>query len=130
MIREFRGEYRFLSNFIGGVEQKYQAAKCVNPNDRNLILQLTAGQAKRAGQRVQIRRDWERIKLDVMKNLLIEKFSQEPFRSQLITTDPQEIQEGNIWGDKFWGVDLDTGYGENHLGNMLMEVRTQLISET
>lgn len=32
--------------------------------------------------------------------------------------------EGNTWGDKFWGV--CDGEGENHLGKLLMEVRAEL----
>ncbi len=36
------------------------------------------------------------------------------------------LQEGNRWGDTFWGVDLRTGKGENKLGKILMRVRKEL----
>ena len=35
------------------------------------------------------------------------------------------IVEGNTWGDVFWGV--CNGIGENHLGNILMDVRDEII---
>jgi hypothetical protein len=38
------------------------------------------------------------------------------------------LVEGNRWGDQFWGVDLRTGLGENHLGKILMKVRDELRS--
>ena len=37
-----------------------------------------------------------------------------------------EIIEGNYWHDTFWGVDEETGVGENNLGKILMEVRANL----
>ncbi len=126
MITEFQGEFRFLSNFIGGVEQKYQAAKAINIEDAKRILQMTAGQSKREGRKIPIRADWETIKVEVMEGLLREKFMKEPFRSQLIATGTKHIQEGNRWGDTFWGVDLRTGEGQNILGRLIMEIRQEL----
>lgn len=38
----------------------------------------------------------------------------------------RQIVEGNTWGDAFWGVDSRTGEGENHLGQILMQVRSEL----
>ena len=39
------------------------------------------------------------------------------------------LEEGNGWHDTFWGVDLKTGEGENHLGRILMQVREELREE-
>ena len=36
------------------------------------------------------------------------------------------LEEGNWWGDIFWGVDKKTGAGENNLGKILMKVREEL----
>lgn len=36
------------------------------------------------------------------------------------------IQEGNYWGDTFWGVDLKKREGENNLGKLVMEIREKL----
>ena len=125
-IKEFRDEYRWLSNFIGGVEQKYQAAKCKHEEDAQKILRMKPGEAKRAGRKVEMRENWEEIKLTVMEDLLRSKFNSEPFRTNLIKTGNMEIIEGNTWGDKFWGVDLQSGIGENHLGKLIMKIRSEL----
>ena len=125
-VSEFRDRFSFLSNFVGGVEQKYQAAKCVNKEDREKILKMTPGQSKRAGQKVELRKDWEDIKLDIMYQLVKETFSKEPFRTMLLRTENMILEEGNTWGDKFWGVSLKGGKGENHLGKILMRVREEL----
>lgn len=129
MIREFKGEHRFLSNFEGGVEQRYQAAKCFHASDAARILALSPGLAKRCGREVRMREDWECVKELFMQQYVVEKFKREPFRSQLLATGDEEIQEGNTWGDVFWGVDLRTGQGENRLGKLLMKVRATLRSQ-
>lgn len=132
-IDSFQGKNRFLSNFwrvpieydgdlYPSVEHAYQAAKTDNFQDRLRIrLMPTAGDAKRAGRRVEIRSDWEQVKLDVMYQLVKQKFSAEPLRSQLIATGDNELIEGNTWNDTFWGI--CRGRGENHLGKILMRVR-------
>ena len=131
-VTEFQGEYRFLSNFWIDdndycVEYFYQVAKCKNPEEAaKIMIAATPGQAKRAGRRVEIRDDWDNIKLLVMYILVRIKFKNEPLRSWLLNTGNRELEEGNHWGDKFWGVDLDTGEGENHLGKILMRVRDEL----
>ena len=127
-IKQFTGKYDFLSNFVGGVEQKYQATKCVREDDRERILQMTPGQSKRAGQKVEIREDWEDVKLDIMYQLVKEKFSNEPYKTQLLETADKILEEGNWWGDTFWGVNIKTGRGKNHLGKILMRVREELRS--
>lgn len=124
MICKFQGEFRFLSNFIGGVEQKYQAAKCLHKLDAEKILKMSAVEAKRASRKIEIRPDWDSIKLEVMENLVTEKFSNEPFKSQLIATGDQDLIEGNTWNDTFWGV--CRGVGDNNLGKILMKVRNKL----
>ena len=126
MIEQFQDEFRFLSNFIGGVEQKYQAAKAAKEEDRDRILKMTPGEAKRATRQVEIRPDWDSVKVQVMEELVREKFSKEPFKSLILKTGDEFIQEGNLWKDTFWGVDLRTGKGQNHLGRILMRVRDTL----
>lgn len=42
----------------------------------------------------------------------------------LLRTGEQDLIEGNDWGDTFWGV--DQGIGDNHLGKILMQVRTEI----
>lgn len=136
-IKEFHGEFRFLSNFwpaevvlncrkFPTVEHAYQAAKCANVGDQQAIQMIAKpGAAKRFGRLVCCRLDWSRaMQLDVMEGLLRQKFSVEPLRSTLLATGDAELIEGNQWGDTFWGV--SGGVGENHLGRLLMEVREML----
>ena len=59
--------------------------------------------------------------LDVMRDLVVQKFSDPLLQSLLETTGDEELIEGNHWGDVFWGV--CKGVGENHLGKILMKVR-------
>lgn len=134
MISGFFGQYRWLSNFwyakvvYEGLEyptseHAYQAAKTQDPALRIAISKLrTPGEAKRAGQKVPWNDDFN--KLQVMYDVVKNKFSREPMRSKLLATGNEELIEANTWGDKFWGV--CNGVGENHLGKILMRVREEL----
>lgn len=132
MISEFQGDFRFLSNFwpcviefegikFSSVEHAYQAAKTLDIKERKRIAKLlTPGKAKRAGKELMLRPDWEEIKLSIMRELLIKKFSHRELMFRLKLTEG-ELIEGNNWGDTFWGI--CRGQGENHLGKLLMEIR-------
>lgn len=137
MIKSFTGEYSFLSNFalvdinhlnkcFSSVENAYAASKCKYPEDIDKFVGITSGNAKRMGRRIAIRDDWEDIKLQVMEELLIQKFSKQPFKQKLIDTKDQQIFEGNTWGDTFWGVDINSLSGQNNLGKLLMKIRSQI----
>ena len=141
MIDSFSGSYSFLSNFydmrgFGGVqyagftfptsENAYQAAKCANPCKMSEFIDVSAREAKQLGQRVQLRSDWNIFRLRAMQRILHNKFSTEPLRGWLIATGSERLVEGNHWGDTYWGV--CDGVGQNHLGQLLMELRMELIS--
>lgn len=139
-ITIFRGPYWFLSNFYPcviqyanynwlSVEHAYQAAKTENISEKEQILNaFTAKEAKRLGKTVQIRDDWDNIKIDVMYDLLNIKFFPNPtdnnLTQALLNTGEEEIIHENVWKDTFWGV--CNGVGENHLGKLLMEIRYKL----
>lgn len=136
-IKEFRGEFRFLSNFWDSllwhdgiqyptVEHAFQAAKTLDFHRRWEISKLeTPGEAKRAGRQVVLRPDWEQVKTMVMLELVLQKFARhDGLRRRLLATGDAILIEGNTWGDKFWGV--CNGEGENHLGRILTEVRARL----
>lgn len=135
-ITSFSGEYRFLSNFWPSVvtdeeyryptvEHAYQAAKTTSASHRRDIAWApTAGVAKRLGRRVPIRPDWEDVKIDVMRGLLRQKFAEPTLRAKLLATGTALLVEGNTWGDRFWGQ-CPVGVGENWLGRLLMEIRSQ-----
>lgn len=134
-IASFRNEYRFLSNFwqskatLNGIEyptaeHAYQAAKTLDTEIRLGIRSLeTAGEAKAYGQTIQLRPDWDKIKIPIMKSILISKFiTTDPIMMEkLLETGDAVLIEGNTWGDTFWGV--CNGEGDNWLGILLMNIR-------
>lgn len=132
----FHGENRFLSNFSYSdivyedqlyptVEHAFQAAKTLDLQDRYLIsMASTPGMAKREGRQVQLRPDWEEIKLEVMAKLLRLKFADPELKQLLLATGDDYLEETNTWNDTYWGV--CNGVGENHLGRLLMMVREEL----
>ena len=134
-IDYFREEYEFLSNFYPtkvvfegiiyfNAEAAYQAQKCSNPRDRLQFSRLSADEAKRLGRKIALRSDWDDVKLRIMERIVYEKFVQNPILAQdLLDTGDVPLKEGNYWKDLYWGVDLKTGEGENHLGQILMELR-------
>ena len=137
-IRCFDGEYGFLSNFYeapvtcGGLtyptsEAAYQAQKTLSDEERVQFTTITPGKAKRLGNKVTLRPDWEDVKLGLMEEIVRAKFTQHPDIAEcLLATGDRELIEGNNWHDTYWGVDLDTGQGENHLGRILMQIRQEL----
>jgi len=140
MIDLFRGDNFFLSNFYPctitvskeiypSVEHAYQALKSTNPKIRLPFQnpELTPGKAKRMGKDIILRKDWELIKINIMHTLVLKKFKDKGLARKLINTYPDELVEGNPWGDTFWGV--SNGKGENNLGKILMSVRSSLIAK-
>ncbi len=140
MIERFEGEYKWLSNFypcdieIGRkiyptVEHAYMSAKC-NDKDWKRTCQdnsISPGKLKKLSSKIKVVDNWNEIKLNIMKEFLIQKFNKEPFKTLLIQTGDAHIQEGNTWKDKFWGFDIESNEGENHLGKLIMEIRERLL---
>ncbi|MBO5359703.1 MAG: DUF1768 domain-containing protein [Clostridia bacterium] len=135
IVRCFRSKYSFLSNFYSATvffdgvtylnsESAYQAQKCKNEEERLLFTKLSSDEAKSLGKKVDCREDWDEVKLSLMKDIVYNKFTQNPHLAKALT-DTGEIPlfEGNNWGDLYWGVDLKTGVGENNLGKILMNLR-------
>lgn len=138
-IEHFKGDFEFLSNFADspfihdGIvyptnEHFYQAMKSNSRKERKRIASLKSpGGAKRAGRALELRKDWESIKINVMREGLRLKFVEGSVLAEmLVATYPASLVEGNHWGDKFWGVDIKTGQGKNWLGKLLMERRDEL----
>lgn len=135
-IEGFHNEFEFLSNFVPArvildgvaystVEHAYQAAKSLDLNERIIIQKARGpGQAKKLGQLLTCREDWETVKEHVMFELLIQKFSKSPFLEQLLATGDAYLEETNWWKDTFWGV--CNGKGKNRLGHLLMEIRSHI----
>lgn len=138
-IDRFRGEYGWLSNFAdvkieykgrtyNSVEHAYLSAKCDDAEWKQLCSENhPAGELKKLSKGIPIVPNWENQKITVMKQLLIKKYTQEPFKTKLINTKGKYIEEGNTWYDIFWGVDLKSGFGENYLGKIIMDIREILL---
>jgi ribA/ribD-fused uncharacterized protein len=134
MINSFRGEYYFLSNMyphsaIGkSVEHYFQAAKSTSPEDYQYVVDAVDGyEARTRGKKILMRDDWSECKEDVMHNEIGIKFYCYPSLAKLLLdTGDEELVEGNIWGDRYWGVDIKTNVGENKLGKILMKIREEL----
>jgi len=138
IIKEFQGEYRWLSNFwparvtfdgiqFTSVETAYVAAKTKDREERKRISKMSPGDAKRYGKTIEPV-GWAGRKFEVMLELLRLKFSlQNPvLRNKLIATKNTLLEEGNRWNDVVWGVSLHNGVGANHLGRLLMQVRSEI----
>lgn len=107
------------------VEHFYQAAKTRDPEQRKLIQEAaTPYKARELGRKVQPREDWDDIRLEVMEAGLRKKFAQPRLAAALAATGDALILEGNTWGDTFWGVCRNNG--RNHLGRLLMQIRSEL----
>lgn len=136
-IKGFEGEYRYLSNFwpclvefedivYNCSEGAYQAAKTLDLNLRREFQLLDGSKSKKLGRKIQIREDWDGVKLDVMYTICKNKFlSNSDLKHKLLSTQDAYLEETNWWNDKFWGV--CKGVGENHLGKILMKIRQELL---
>lgn len=118
---EIENGFEFNGLRFRNSEAAFQAEKCANPEDKVRFCNLNGYQAKKLGKSIELRKDWEEIKLSVMKNVLIAKFSNKELFQKLLETKDYYLEEGNNWNDTFWGV--CNNKGENHLGLILMEIR-------
>ena len=142
MIREFKDEYSFLSNFYTSfiiledgidkfecptVEHYFQACKTPNMEEMlGIIGASTPGMAKRLGRKCMLDPNWEKRKDEVMRSALIKKFSDPKLRQKLLDTGDEYLIEGNWWHDNYWGscyCDKCRDRGQNRLGQLLMEIR-------
>jgi ribA/ribD-fused uncharacterized protein len=140
-INSFRGEYHWLSNFhlvninykgrdYPSVEHAFMSAKNETKEWKDFCSNLheSPGIIKKFGRDIPLVPNWESIKIQVMKDCILAKFSQEPFKSKLLETGDTEIIEGNDWGDIYWGYDIRKNKGKNYLGRIIMDTRDFLRS--
>ena len=142
-ITSFRRPHAFLSNFSSApvfldgveyptVEHAFQAAKTLDGGWREKVrLKEHPKWARETGRSKSfpVREGWERIREEVMRGLLRQKFSDPRQARQLLSTRRRRLVEGNHWGDRYWGMCRDEAgewVGENRLGELLMEVRREM----
>jgi N-glycosidase YbiA len=149
-----RESFFFLSHFYAAeiaidgetwptVEHFFQSRKSLDPEFRSAIRACVhPGMAKRLGAAPEgprkhsgqswfrangqkHRADWQEIRLDLMRQADLAKFSQHArLRELLLATEDAEIVEDTTM-DSFWGNGPD-GKGENWAGRILTEVRARL----
>ncbi len=157
MVNSFSGRWSFLSNFYPckivsqgitypSTEHYYVAMKAKDDqiingifypvaDVRDVISRIaTAGQVKRFGRNLQIRKDWEDVKLGIMEWAIREKFTKNnDLKEMLLQTGEQQLIEGNYWHDNYWGVCNCTkcgNKGDNNLGKVLMKIRKEIRGES
>lgn len=117
-------------------ENYYQAQKL--PKDRidlkkeiSCLNPLKAKRALRNSKKYPTRDDWNKeTKLKVMEDALRYKFAKGTvWHELLMQTGDEEIVEWNTWHDLFWGKDIETKQGDNHLGKILMRIRWEFIMD-
>ena len=134
-----RCEYGCFSNFyratirVGGknwatTEHYFQARKFAGTEYEGRVRQAkTPGEAASLGRRrdFPLRRDWEKVKDNVMLEALRAKFGQHADLAEvLVGTGDAELVE-HTERDSYWG-DGGDGSGRNRLGVLLMQVRDEL----
>ena len=142
-ISVFEGEHHFLSNFHPATfvwdnilwptsEHAYQAAKVISHKHRIELASIRGPAAvKQAGKKLPLRQNWDDLKVDVMYEIVLCKFTQNPdLKAKLTATKDAHLEEGNHWKDTFWGIcPPNSGIGLNHLGEVLMDIRQLFVEQ-
>jgi len=136
----FRGEYFFLSNlfscpvtveFKDGIitfrnaEAAFQAHKCLTAEGKREFERMEGLKAKKYGRKVELRPDWNSVRVLAMKRVIDAKFDQNKELARKLIAITEPIVETNTWNDRFWGV--CNGRGENMLGKLLTKKREKLL---
>lgn len=143
-IYGFQEEYRFLSNFdpsplvyegfqIKTAEHLYNALKTNSLQEALYVLSApTPGQAKARGRGVTLKDNWDTERFAAMRTTIGVKFiGNLSLAAKLVETGDKMLVEANTWHDQVWG-DCFCGrpscepIGLNNLGELLMELRTDL----
>ena len=75
-----------------------------------------------------LRKDWEGVKEDIMREALAAKFRQHAELKNLLLSTGDAVLIEHTANDRYWG-DGGDGTGRNRLGHLLMELRTSLRAE-
>lgn len=154
-IKGFNGEYSFLSNMYKctipfkekfvrnnyyneperhmrlyeSSEHIYQSFKAITLEDFILIANSKDPyETKRIGRSIEIDPEFSIYQIELMKDIVLAKFANNAdILQKLLATGDVYIEETNTWRDTFWGV--CDGYGHNHLGLILMDVRKEILEQ-
>lgn len=132
----FRREIEFEGEKFATSEHAYQAGKARKPEVRKWLMEAPSpallAMAAHGLYVWDINSDWSKIKFDRMKHVLQAKFTQhEDLKQLLLSTGTARLVESatvdnavnRLWGEV-------NGVGKNKLGELLMEVRAELVAAT
>lgn len=131
VISSFKEECDFLNNRFGcsfmwqgirynNVESAFHASKYTNEAERRVLSRMSAEKVVKKSMEC----TREESKLDIMESILLAKYDQTPnLKNRLIETEGRILINGNNKHETYWGVDLYSWKGENHLGKILMTIR-------
>ena len=135
VVHSFKGDYAFLANRFPcqftwqglsykSVEAAFQASKCTDNADRKYYASCSADRAALKGREQTPYDGWEERQLDIMASIQEAKFVQNAtLMERLLATGNTVLLNGNNRRETFWGMDLNSWTGENHLGRIIMNVR-------
>lgn len=136
-VLKFRDEYAFLGGAFPAAftydglvwqcaETAFQASKSDDPAERRRFSRLSADNARQKGGRMTPRPGWEAARPEIMGAILRAQYAQNPdLRARLLATGDLRLINGTN-KDRYWGMNLSTWEGENHLGRLLMALREEL----
>ena len=127
--------YGFMSNFYPSpfeaeglvwptVEHYFQAMKTLDKAQWPVFAALdNPAKTKYRGRMVELRPDWDTVKVEVMNTALRCKFKQNPELAKLLAATGDEVIHENSPYDYIWGYQNN---GLDLLGKCLMKVREEL----
>ena len=139
VINRFKGDYDFLSNRFPcrilweglayrSAEAAFQASKSQDEKERKVYAGCSIDKAILKGKDQVPYLGWEEDQLAIMESILRAKFEQNPSLMQkLVDTGNRVLLNGNNRQETFWGIDLYSWIGENHLGRIIMNIRDKEI---
>ena len=139
VINKFADEHAFLSNryrspFVWqGIEYRtaeaaFQASKSKDETERKKYARCSANKAKSMGKDQIPYPGWEEAQLEIMESILSAKFEQSAeLMQKLEDTGNSILINGAGYHDTYWGTDLYSWQGENHLGKIIMRIRDKKI---
>ena len=109
-------------------EHYFQAQKFTDANFKERVHRAsTPALAARMGRdrKLPLRRDWDSVKLGVMRQAVQAKFTQHAELAALLLGTGEAVLIEHTENDAYWG-DGGDGTGANWLGRILMDVRSHL----
>lgn len=138
-----KGDYGCFSNFSRHVvelegkiwrtsEHYYQAKKFAGTPLENAVRDCATPKEAAAMGRdrsLPMRKDWDNVKDDVMREVVYAKFTQLEALKQILLNTGDEVLVEHTENDNYW-ADAGDGSGKNMLGIILMEVRDRIRKES